>query len=340
MPGLVLQDISKSFGDTPVLSDINLSIKPGELVVVLGPSGCGKSTLLRLIAGLDAPDCGRIILDDVDITGLEPQKRKTAMVFQNYALYPHLTVFDNLAFPLRIARRPKEEIAAAVGKTAALLELQSLLGRRPAELSGGQRQRVALGRGLIRQPSIFLLDEPLSNLDAGLRQKMRQEIVALQKQVGVSMIYVTHDQIEALTMADRMAILREGRIRQVGRPSEIYEHPADSTIAAFIGTPPINLIEDDITGGIGRALPIEYGSGIPDGRYKIGIRPEHIALGSDGPLQGTITAVEYIGATSHIRVSLGTMTLTVVADHRQGSFQPGRRVTLAIDSGRVHLFRD
>jgi len=276
MSGLKIEHLTKTFDGHVILDDISIEARAGELLVVLGPSGCGKSTLLRLISGLETPDQGKIILDEKDITGLEPQKRKTALVFQNYALYPHMTVYDNMAFPLRVAHVSKDEMNRIIGETAKLLELDQLLDRRPAQLSGGQRQRVALGRGLVRQPSIFLLDEPLSNLDAALRLKMRQEIVALQKRLGITMIYVTHDQVEALTMADRMAVVRDGRIHQCGTPAEIYTDPCDRFVAGFIGTPPINIFGDEIREGSGRALPVHYGDNISDGAYDIGIRPEYI----------------------------------------------------------------
>ncbi len=333
-----MKKLTKSFDGNVVLRDINLEVKSGELLVVLGPSGCGKSTILRLVAGLEFPDTGQIILDGKDITGVEPQKRKTAMVFQNYALYPHMTVFDNIAFPLKVSRVSKENIKKAVAETATLLELDEFLNRRPAQLSGGQRQRVALGRGLIRKPSIFLLDEPLSNLDASLRLKMRREIVALQKKIGVTMIYVTHDQTEALTMADKMVVIKDGIIHQRGTPTEIYERPTDKFVASFIGTPPINLYEDELSGGMGRKLPIIFGRDVKDGRYTIGIRPEHISLGGDSGIEGTIESIEYIGAVSYLRVKTREMTFTVTVDNHTRQFHPGRKVTLTINPGKVYLF--
>jgi len=338
MPGLIIENLSKSFGGQTVLDDFNLELAENELLVVLGPSGCGKSTLLRLISGLETADRGKIILDSRDITDMEPQKRKTAMVFQNYALYPHMTVFDNIAFPLKVAKISKEELKATVQKTAELLELENYLDRRPAQLSGGQRQRVALGRGLVRQPSIFLLDEPLSNLDAALRVKMRQEIVALQKRVGITMIYVTHDQTEALTMADRMVVLKDGRIHQQGTPSEVYNDPQDSFVASFIGTPGINLFEDEITGGKGKALPLQYDSSINDGRYQIGIRPEYIRLDSEGPLTGELTAVEYIGAVSHLILRFGELDLTVIDNRPEIKYRAGDLIPARIDLDRIYLF--
>ena len=338
MPGLTIEHLTKSFDGTVILDDINLHVTAGELLVVLGPSGCGKSTLLRLVSGLETPDRGRIVLDDRDISGLEPQKRKTAMVFQNYALYPHMTVFNNMAFPLRVAHTPKGEMKRIVDETAKLLELETMLDRRPAQLSGGQRQRVALGRGLVRQPSIFLLDEPLSNLDAALRLKMRQEIVALQKRLGITMIYVTHDQTEALTMADRMAILKDGRIHQCGTPTEVYNDPQDRFVAAFIGTPPINLFEDEIDSGRGRLLPIAYAGHIPDGRYTVGIRPEHVVPDEQGPILAEVISVEYIGAVSHVMTRAESVSLTLTAGAEATTYKIGQPYRLAVCPEHIFLF--
>ncbi len=336
MSGLKIENLTKSFEGNVILDDISIEARAGELLVVLGPSGCGKSTLLRLISGLETPDRGRIILDDRDITDLEPQKRKTALVFQNYALYPHMTVFDNMAFPLRVAHISRSEMTRIIDETARLLELDQLLDRRPAQLSGGQRQRVALGRGLVRQPSIFLLDEPLSNLDAALRLKMRQEIVALQKRLGITMVYVTHDQVEALTMADRMAVVRDGKIHQCGPPTEIYNDPQDSFVARFIGTPPINLFADEIRDGRGQALPISYGA--PDGRYEIGIRPEYIALDAEGAVTAEIMTAEYIGAATYLKARAGDVVLTLTVGERPDSYKNGQPVRLTIDTDRIFLF--
>jgi len=348
MSGLIIENLTKSFDGQVVLDDINTEVSEGDLTVVLGPSGCGKSTLLRLISGLETADCGRIILDGQDITSLEPQKRKTAMVFQNYALYPHMTVFENIAFPLKVSRMPKSEIKKNVYETATLLELDKLLDRRPAQLSGGQRQRVALGRGLVRQPSIFLLDEPLSNLDAALRTKMRREIVSLQKRLGITTIYVTHDQTEALTMADRMVVLKDGLIRQEGTPAEIYDDPRDTFVASFIGTPMINLIDDEISGGRGKLLPIQFGSGAKDGKYIVGIRPDNIKINPDGPFTGKVESLEYIGSVTHLQLRISGATLTVTDDSgnpdaeniksKTADQMIGRKLGLNINSRKVFLF--
>jgi ABC-type sugar transport system ATPase subunit len=338
MSGLKIENLTKSFDGQVILDDISIEARAGELLVVLGPSGCGKSTLLRLISGLESPDSGRIILDGRDITGLEPRKRKTAMVFQNYALYPHMTVFDNMAFPLRVAHISRSETKRIIQETAGLLELDQLLDRRPAQLSGGQRQRVALGRGLVRKPSIFLLDEPLSNLDAALRLKMRQEIVSLQKRLGITMVYVTHDQVEALTMADRMAVVRGGRIHQTGPPTEIYNDPRDRFVAGFIGTPPINLFGDEILGGRGQALPIRYGGDISDSRYEIGIRPEYITPDQTGEVTAEIVSAEYVGAAIHLKVRAGTILLTLTVGGRPDLYEIGQPMRLAVDTDRVFFF--
>ncbi len=338
MSGLKIEHLTKSFDGQVILDDVTIEARPGELLVVLGPSGCGKSTLLRLISGLESPDRGQIILDGRDITGLEPQKRKTALVFQNYALYPHMTVFDNMAFPLRVIHTSKNDMKRIVDETARLLELDQLLDRRPAQLSGGQRQRVALGRGLVRQPSIFLLDEPLSNLDAALRLKMRQEIVALQKRLGITMIYVTHDQVEALTMADRMAVVRNGRIHQCGTPTEIYNDPCDRFVAGFIGTPPINLFADEIRNGRGAALPIVYGDDIPEGKYDIGIRPEYILPDPNGAVTAEIVSAEYIGAATHLKVRSGEVVLTLTVGGQPDAYKIGQPMRLAVDVDRIFLF--
>lgn len=337
MAHLVIENLSKSFGDVSVLSDLNVTVSAGSLMVVLGPSGCGKSTLLRLIAGLEQPDRGKIILGNQDITSFEPQQRKTAMVFQNYALYPHMTVFENIAFPLRVARMAKKQIKEAVTKTAQVLELDDLLDRRPSQLSGGQRQRVALGRGLIRKPSIFLLDEPLSNLDAALRVKMRREIVALQKKLGITMIYVTHDQTEALTMADEMIVLKDGRIHQQGSPDQIYKNPADQFVASFIGTPPINFFVDDIQNGQLLKLPLPVSHNDCRG-ITVGLRPEHIKLTPDGLFSGTIIETEYIGASSYLKISTAGLELTVVENGSERLSQVGEKIKFEVNSDQVLIF--
>ncbi|MEW5994526.1 MAG: ABC transporter ATP-binding protein [Candidatus Zixiibacteriota bacterium] len=296
MPGLLLKNITKSFGDTVVLRDISLDLPEGELLVLLGPSGCGKSTLLRLIAGLEQPDKGEIFIGNRRVDHLRPKDRDVALVFQNYSLYPHMTVAKNLAFPLSVAGISRVEKRLRVREAAEMLGLADKLNERPAHLSGGQRQRVALGRAIIRKPSLFLFDEPLSNLDADLRVRMRQEIVRLQKELNTTAIHVTHDQAEALTMGDRIALLHDGRIVQVGTPEELYHSPANLFVASFIGHPKINIIR----GKIERRLLIPFGLAmlneqIPDGPVLVGIRPEEIRITPDGEYVATVSATEYIG---------------------------------------------
>jgi ABC-type sugar transport system ATPase subunit len=290
------------------------------------------------VAGLEHQDAGDVAIGGTVVNDLPPRARDIAMVFQNYALYPHMTVFDNIAFPLKVMHTPKNDMVKIVGETAALLELDKLLDRRPAQLSGGQRQRVALGRGLVRQPSIFLLDEPLSNLDAALRLKMRQEIVALQKRIGITMIYVTHDQVEALTMADRMVVLNDGRISQWGTPAEVYNNPGDSFVASFIGTPPINLFEDNIEKGVWNIPPLTIEMKIPDGKYLFGIRPEHLVPDEKGPLSGEIVSVEYIGAVSYVKIEVNKIPLTASVEGGGERYKIGQRLRLAVDDSKIYLF--
>ena len=300
MAGLVLRDICKQFGDQVVLDGISLEMNESELLVLLGPSGCGKSTVLRTIAGLEEADRGEIFIDGKRVEKLRPRDRHVALVFQNYSLYPHMTVEKNLAFPLKVAKLDREEIRRRVCEVAEMLGLGDRLKSRPGQLSGGQRQRVALGRAIIREPSIFLLDEPLSNLDADLRVRMRQEIVQLQRRLGRPMIHVTHDQSEALTMADRIALLHEGRILQLGTPEELYRYPATRFVAEFIGTPKINMIEASIEDN--RVIP--FGTIVPrsvkaqlgdSGALVVGLRPEAIELCGDGEYSGQVKACEYLG---------------------------------------------
>jgi len=279
MTRITFDHVSKSYDAVTPLRDVSFAIEPGEFFVLVGPSGCGKSTLLRMIAGLESVTAGTIAFDGSVINHVEPRDRDVGMVFQNYALYPHLTVAENLAFPLSIRRLPKGEIASRVEEVAQLLGMADLLSRRPKQLSGGQRQRVAVGRAIIRKPRVFLFDEPLSNLDAKLRTHMRTELRTLQRTLGVTTVYVTHDQVEAMTMSDRMAVLNGGVLEQVGSPDEIYNHPATPFVATFTGSPPMNLVQYD-----GRTL---------------GIRPEHFRYQAEGdaislPVQ--ITAIEFLGS--------------------------------------------
>jgi len=298
MAGLTLKNISKAFDKLKVLDNVSLDLADGELLVLLGSSGCGKSTLLRLIAGLETLDDGEIYVASRRVDHLPPKDRNLAMVFQNYSLYPHMTVEKNLAFPLKVAGVKKHERKERIERVAEMLGLMDKLKNRPAQLSGGQRQRVALGRAVIREPAIFLLDEPLSNLDADLRARMRLEIVRLQKELKITTIHVTHDQAEALTMADRIALLHEGKLLQVGTPEELYRNPKTMFAARFIGQPRINMIDARIQ----RHLLVPFGvsllnEDLPDNfeQVKVGLRPEHIRIDQRGEFGGSVIACEYLG---------------------------------------------
>lgn len=303
MAGLTVTDISKSFGNVKVLDRVSLELAEGELLVLLGSSGCGKSTLLRIIAGLEEADSGEVAIGGKRVDQLRPKDRNVALVFQNYSLYPHMSVEKNLGFPLKVAGTPKKEIESRVNEIAGMIGLGDRLNDRPAQLSGGQRQRVALGRAIIRKPSIFLLDEPLSNLDADLRVRMRQEIVKLQREVGVAMIHVTHDQTEALTMADRVAMLHQGRVEQIGTPEELYKSPATLNVAQFVGQPKINIVPSQLEND--RLLPLGIALGDLEpgvaaqvrklGTVLVGIRPEAVEISPEGVLAGEVTACEYMG---------------------------------------------
>ncbi len=339
MPRLNIVRVEKSFGEQKILDDINLLTADGELVVVLGPSGCGKSTLLRLVAGLEEVDSGEIWIGERRVDKLTPQKRNVALVFQNYALYPHMTVEQNLAFPLKIAGENKKKIKDKVIYAASMIGLADRLDARPVELSGGQRQRVALGRAIIRQPDIYLLDEPLSNLDANLRTKMRRELVELQKSLGTTMIHVTHDQTEALTMADRLAVIESGRMRQVGTVDDIYNRPADMFVASFIGTPKMNFVTGSITDNTIKPfnlsivhVPSDYGLR----EVTIGIRPEDIIIDFNGILNGQITAIEYLGNRSVVSFKYNDVVLNTVTD--SGKYNIGENIKFSVNTGRCHVF--
>ena len=287
MTAVDLKQITKNFGAVEVIKGVNLRVEPGEFCVFVGPSGCGKSTLLRIISGLESATSGELWIDGKDVSGAEPSERGIAMVFQSYALYPHLTVRDNIGFGLSLAKMPKPQIAEKVNATAEALQLTAYLDRKPKALSGGQRQRVAIGRAIVRDPKVFLFDEPLSNLDAALRSQMRIELSDLHRRLGATMIYVTHDQVEAMTMADKIVVLNGGRIEQVGSPMELYNHPATPFVAGFIGTPKMNLYGGDVAREMGCAT--------------YGIRPEHMTLSTTaGKWQGTVRHVEHLGADTVI----------------------------------------
>ena len=304
MANIQFKGIHKSFGSNKIITDFNLKGNEDEFLVLVGPSGCGKSTLLRMIAGLEKIDDGEIFINDIKINELHPSKRQTAMVFQSYALYPHMNVFENMSFGLKIEKKPKEEIQSKVAEAAKILKIEELLDRRPKELSGGQRQRVAIGRAITRNPKIFLFDEPLSNLDAALRAEMRVEISKLHNQIKTNMIYVTHDQVEAMTLADRIVILNKGKIEQVGTPDEIYNNPANIFVAQFIGTPKMNIIEISEKNIISENILKLFGLEIKLNNIKfektkhyIGIRPEHLKVNekNDFTFNPEIELIENLG---------------------------------------------
>jgi multiple sugar transport system ATP-binding protein len=325
MGQITLSKVKKSFGATVIIPEIDLTIEDGEFVVFVGPSGCGKSTLLRLIAGLEDTSAGAIVIDGRDVTGEAPAKRKLAMVFQSYALYPHMTVAKNIAFPLKMAGEDKATIDRKVADAARVLNLTDYLERRPGQLSGGQRQRVAIGRAIVRQPSAFLFDEPLSNLDAALRGTMRLEISELHHQLKTTMIYVTHDQVEAMTMADKIVVLNAGNIEQVGSPLELYRNPRNLFVAGFIGSPKMNLIDGAIAAGHGAAT--------------IGIRPEHLQISkSAGEWKATVGVAEHLGSDTFLHVNAdGVGPLTVRADG-EISVRHGDEIFLTPDPTKLHRF--
>jgi multiple sugar transport system ATP-binding protein len=359
MAEIRLEGITKRFGAIRVFESLSLTVRDGELFTIVGPSGCGKSTLLHLIAGLDQPTSGRIYFDQGDVTDMSPRERDVALVFQNYALYPHMTVAENLSFPLRVARRTRldrEGIEQEVRRTAGLLGLETLLDRRPRELSGGQRQRVALGRALIRKPRVMLLDEPLSNLDAQLRAGMRGELRRLHDETGTTMIYVTHDQTEALALADRLAVLHEGRLQQVGTPAELYRTPANVFVAGFIGNPPMNLLEAEIKGGEARAGPLRLplaGEEAREGqRVTVGVRPEMVRISAQprdvaeslpdkGSVTGVVRLMEPAGTNLWVTLEIGEgehpVTLVGLGEPNAG-LRPGRHVTASLQVGMPYLF--
>lgn len=342
MSFLELEGIEKSFGTQRAIKSINLSVEKGEFVVFVGPSGCGKSTLLRLIAGLESIDSGSLRLDGRDITKLPAARRDLAMVFQSYALYPHMTVADNMSFALRLANVSKAIIQEKVQRAAEILNLGPYLARTPRELSGGQRQRVAIGRAIVRSPRVFLFDEPLSNLDAALRGQTRVEISKLHRQLGATTIYVTHDQVEAMTMADRVVVLRDGAIEQVGSPLELYDHPANRFVGQFIGTPKMNMIDTAALPELVKLVGAPVGL---DGY--IGIRPEHVLVKSAGAgrLDARVEIVESLGADALIyftaagRPGGDTEGVSIVArEHVRTALQPNDAVSLDFAPNAFHLF--
>ena len=317
MTALTLTNVCKSFGAVEVLKDINLTVEDGEFVVFVGPSGCGKSTLLRVIAGLEDATAGQVDIGGTVVNAVPPAKRGIAMVFQSYALYPHLSVRDNMALGLKQEKQPKSVIDERVNKAVNMLDLTAYVDRRPSDLSGGQRQRVAIGRAIVREPKLFLFDEPLSNLDAALRMNTRIEIAELHRTLSASMIYVTHDQTEAMTLADKIVVLRDGRVEQVGSPMELYNNPANQFVAGFLGSPAMNFL---------RKAPID----IPEGG-SIGIRPEHLRISDGGRIKGTVTHVERLGGDTNLLVTTDEKETLTVRIFGQDGTQVGETVSLDFD---------
>ena len=331
MAFLELRGVEKYYGAVHAIKGIDLAIERGEFVVFVGPSGCGKSTLLRMIAGLESIDSGSLWLDGREITRLNSSKRDLAMVFQSYALYPHMTVADNMSFALRLANVSKQIIQEKVGKAAEILNLTHYLARTPKELSGGQRQRVAIGRAIVRAPKCFLFDEPLSNLDAALRGQTRVEITKLHRELGATTVYVTHDQIEAMTMADRVVVLRDGAIEQVGTPLELYDHPVNTFVAQFIGQPQMNVVDT-------KKLPASLGLGGPADGF-IGVRPEHVSVKAQGvgPLPAKVEVVESLGLDTLIYANVGDVQL-IARQNTRTTLRPGDAVTLDFPRSALHQF--
>ncbi|MEM9523768.1 MAG: sn-glycerol-3-phosphate ABC transporter ATP-binding protein UgpC [Pseudomonadota bacterium] len=341
MGSIELKAVEKWYGDLQVIKGVDLDILDGEFIIFVGPSGCGKSTLLRMIGGLEETSRGVIVLDGNDVTDQPPSKRGLSMVFQSYALYPHMSVRDNMGFSLKTAGAPKSEIEAKVNNAARVLKLEPLLDRLPRDMSGGQRQRVAIGRSIVRAPTAFLFDEPLSNLDAALRVEMRLEIAKLHRSLGTTMIYVTHDQVEAMTLADRIVVLEAGRIAQVGTPKELYDSPRNVFVAQFIGSPKMNLMP---CGRSGDGYTLEGGRG---GAYtrdgtptRLGIRPEHITLGEvgSGNCDGEIEVAEYLGADSFVFVNCGPLGVINVRADGNLHYEVGQNVGLSFETERLHFF--
>jgi len=353
----MVKHLVKRFGKVEAVNDVSLQIADGEFLVLLGPSGCGKSTILRVVAGLEDADSGEIVIGGRLVNFIDPVKRNVAMVFQNYALYPHMTVFKNIAFPLQIAKKRKDEVEAAVGRAAGMLGLEDLLQRLPGQLSGGQRQRVALARAIVREPHAFLMDEPLSNLDAQLRIQTRLELIQLHQRLGITTVYVTHDQVEAMTMGHRIAVMSNGVLQQIGTPQEVYRRPANVFVATFLGAPPMNLIggslESTAEGWRFRGENIDVAlSGdvisVPElqieaqagGEAKLGLRPEHFRVGPPGQvggIAGRVQILEPVGSDLYLTVEAGGTSVQVRTDP-DSPLQPGENLSLLFDASRVHVF--
>ncbi|HKS86472.1 MAG TPA: sn-glycerol-3-phosphate ABC transporter ATP-binding protein UgpC [Pseudolabrys sp.] len=345
MASVAIRDVRKAFGATSVIRGVDISIHDGEFVVLVGPSGCGKSTLLRMIAGLENITAGEIRIGERVVNNIPPKERDVAMVFQNYALYPHMTVGDNMAFSMKLRGAPKTEIDERVNRAAAILGLSQLLQRYPRQLSGGQRQRVAMGRAIVRDPQVFLFDEPLSNLDAKLRVQMRTEIKELHQRLKTTTIYVTHDQIEAMTMADKIVVMHDGRVEQIGAPLDLYDRPDNLFVAGFIGSPAMNMLKGRIKlngatsfeAPAGVSFSLKDAPGGSDGRPAIyGVRPEHFSLADDG-VEAVVQVVEPTGSELQVVAKLGGEDIIAVFRERH-QFQPGDKIRLKPDPRLIHLF--
>jgi len=350
MATVELRNVRKRFGAHEVIHGVDLRIEDREFVAFVGPSGSGKSTLLRMIAGLESVSEGEVLIDGAAVQDVAPARRGLAMVFQSYALYPHMTVAENMSFALRLAGVPTEERNRKVLAAARTLGMELLLERKPRELSGGQLQRVALGRAIVRQPKAFLLDEPLSNLDASLQAQMRLELVRLHRELDTTMIYVTHDQVEAMTMANRIVVLNDGRVEQLGTPLELYQHPASIFVAGFIGAPKMNFLEVEVTSQTDECLALAYSHGAVwevrsprepidgGGGIKLGIRPEHVTLDENGELRGEIDAVEHLGPRAYLHARLENGTPLVVQTGGDTGVREGDRLAFRLRTDAAHLF--
>ena len=347
MAQVLIRNVEKRFGSTQVIHGVNITIDDGEFAVLVGPSGCGKTTLLRMIAGLEEISDGEILIGDRVVNRVLPKERDIAMVFQNYALYPHMSVRDNMAFSLMLAKRPAGEIKERVQKAAEILGLSALLDRYPRQLSGGQRQRVAMGRAIVRNPQVFLFDEPLSNLDAKLRVQMRTEIKELHQRLKTTSVYVTHDQIEAMTMADKIVVMKDGVVEQTGGPLDLYDNPTNTFVAGFIGSPAMNLLPGlvrrhgsgfEVAFSNSNHLPLAHSTAVSEGQPVLyGIRPEHFAVGSAGGLAVEVVVVEPTGADTQIYCRFIDQEVTATIRDRT-NVRAGDRITLVPDAGRAHLF--
>ena len=350
MATLTLRDLCKSYGSLEVIQRVNLEVKDREFVVFVGPSGCGKSTLLRMIAGLEGITAGDLLIDGKRVNHVGPAERGLAMVFQSYALYPHMTVEQNMGFALRLAGVPKADRVRKVADAARILQLDAYLKRRPKDLSGGQRQRVAIGRAIVRNPKVFLFDEPLSNLDAALRSQMRIELARLHEQLAATMIYVTHDQIEAMTLADKIVVLQNGRLEQVGSPLQLYHHPANLFVASFIGSPRMNLLPGHVAGVDRTGMAVDFPTGgrvvvsAEGGAVRVGdavtlgVRPEALVPSSDGALSGKVYLVERLGSLTLLHVNLSSGEQVVVQTEGSDPTQIHQAVRLTVDPAACHVF--